>query len=693
MTQYIKHGILIIGNNKGDKMILNSQTIDVKQSTNFKSTDFRIDARYKNKVLWMLINQYRFKIRTPIQEIVSNARDAQRENGNPDRPIKIQLPTRIEPTFIVRDYGVGMSEERINNIFTSFGASTKNADNSQTGGFGIGAKSPLAYTDSFNIKTYINGQYWFYVVAKTSDDGIAINLLDKGTTTEENGTEVQIPVASGDSRDFIEAACRTTMFWDVQPIFNLNKEDLYNVSGGTIVSNDVTVYTKQSLGNLFDNSILLVIDGIPYEVDNQLLRQVQKLRDLKSKLNYNGQIVIKLNTGDIDLLQTRESLDETERTLSQLRVIAFKAFSDLEQYLESCLTEKTLQGRIKQYQSLFQKFSGMYNHNFETFKISNRDLTLDNSFHVLSYDFNDRYGRNTLTRPQRRSTRQFIADHNKSYLYLWDDLKDAESDNTKARRMRYFLEQNRDITPVLINKAQATNFVYLRTLRMLGAKKLSSLELPPKSVRVKGTKKATKKKSATHITIHRMDSYRSSYKATRASCTLKIDDITAKYVYTGYTESSEIDNTAFNFTLKDQYGLVAVKLAKADLKIAQGHDNFISLEEFKASFKPTESMLNHMVTERINVRYLPRLASNISENSTRLKDKSLTKMAQYVKLLEETDRVPRGFKNLMGDKYTTKIDNRVTIVSRFKSRLESHYPMLHTGTIRQDLINYINGGK
>jgi len=680
-------------------MILTNNTVQVEKSSNFQSTDFRIDAKYKNKVLWMLINQYRFKIRTPIQEIVSNARDAQRENGNPDKPIKIQLPTKIEPTFIVRDFGVGMDEERIKTIFTSFGASTKNADNSQTGGFGIGAKSPLAYTDSFNIKTYVDGKYWFYVVAKTSDDGLGINLLGHGDTTEDNGTEVQIPVASGDVRAFVEGACRTTMFWDVQPEFNLLDEDLYRVNNGTEIAEGFSVYKKSNLGNLFNADLMFVIDGIPYEVDGYLTRKVQKLSDITEKIGYHSIAVIELNTGDIDLLQTREAIEETDKTIEKLQIIGFKAFSDLGLYLESCFTEKTLEGRIKQFNDLSAKFRGINYHNFETFKISSNYIDISSQLSTLSYNFKDRYGSSTLIRPKRYTRFGYSKRPQDATEFFWDDLKDTESDNIKARRLRTFLSETRTI-PVLIEQHDATNFVYIRTLRMLGAKKLSSLELPKKTVRVKGAKKVVVKKPAT-ITVHALSAYSRGNNSTRTPRTINLKGLETKYVYTGYNDNSIMDSEQTNYTLKNHFDLIPCKLSKGDIKAIQGNENFIHIDTFLESFKPTDAMISRLAKDLIfgygsskkfelRENDLVEDSKMICENITRIQDKVLTKMAQSVTLIKEDTYLDRNFKNLIREKYQGKIQSKAKIMEMFLGRLERKYPLVKLIHERSEFVTYIN---
>lgn len=672
-------------------MILNQAEINVETSKQFESTDFRIDPRYRNKVLWMLINQYRFKVRTPIQEIVSNARDAQRENGNPDRPIKITLPTKLEPTFKVRDYGVGMNENRIKTIFTSFGASTKNADNSQTGGFGIGAKSPLAYTDSFNIKTYVDGTYWFYVVAKTKNEGISINLLSSGETTEENGTEVQIPVAVQDTRKFIEAASRTTMFWDVQPEFNLDEKDLYKVTGGTEIAEGFKVYNSEDLGNMFDADMLMVVDGIPYEVDSYLRRKVKHLEKITDMIHYRSKAVIRLNTGDIDLLQTRESIDETERTVSELQKIGFKAFSDLELYLASCYTDKTLQGRLKQYIDLKKKFRKVANHKFETFTFSGGVSHLDSKLNLLSYDFQGITGR--VTKPRKQTYWRNELKHDYLNNIYWDDLGEKESDTMKARRLRYFIESTNADNVTVIRQGTATNFVYLRTLRLAGAKKLSSLPFPPKAVRSsKGT--YVRKPKTDKVNVHLL-SWGHYCKTTRFAREIKLADNTTKFIYIGYHDyNSKMDKHTWLDLFKLD-GLTPCRLSESVIKKIKDDPNFIHIDAYMENFKASQDVINQVIYSQVKNSYyyddvMDGHVKFISENITRIKDKVLKKMVQYVNIKKEGDySIPRDLR----EQIVNENQKRIKMLKEIKHKIELRmlmYPLVDYGKPTQANVSYIN---
>src|SRR5271157_1549221 len=66
------------------------------------------------------------------REITSNARDAHREVGKPELPIQIHLPVGLEPEYRVKDFGPGISPDRMVNIFIQYTASTKRDDRKST---------------------------------------------------------------------------------------------------------------------------------------------------------------------------------------------------------------------------------------------------------------------------------------------------------------------------------------------------------------------------------------------------------------------------------------------------------------------------------------------------------------------------------------------------------------------------------
>ena len=79
---------------------------------------------------------YEKKVQCLVQEYISNARDSHRQAGKGNN-FEVTIPTRLSPVFKVRDFGVGISPEMMENVFIMYGSSTKEHTNDLTGGMRI----------------------------------------------------------------------------------------------------------------------------------------------------------------------------------------------------------------------------------------------------------------------------------------------------------------------------------------------------------------------------------------------------------------------------------------------------------------------------------------------------------------------------------------------------------------------------
>lgn len=141
-------------------------------------------------------------IKAIVREIFTNAWDSQKLAGKLDTPIEIHAPNAWEPWFSVRDFGVGMSPETIENIYARVFESTKDTSNDEAGMFGMGSKTPLGYTDNFVIVSYQGGRYWYYEMYINTKGGAQIDLKDEGETDEPDGVMVQLAVKLDDMKSF-----------------------------------------------------------------------------------------------------------------------------------------------------------------------------------------------------------------------------------------------------------------------------------------------------------------------------------------------------------------------------------------------------------------------------------------------------------------------------------------------------------
>jgi HSP90 family molecular chaperone len=81
---------------------------------------------------------YSDKVMAVIRELSTNAYDAHVAAGNKN-PFKVILPTQADPTFTVRDYGTGLSQKDMEELYTTYGASNKNDSNDFVGCLGLGS--------------------------------------------------------------------------------------------------------------------------------------------------------------------------------------------------------------------------------------------------------------------------------------------------------------------------------------------------------------------------------------------------------------------------------------------------------------------------------------------------------------------------------------------------------------------------
>lgn len=169
-----------------------------------ETIEIGINEQAINLIIDRLTDIYTDKIGSIVRELVSNALDATYENKG---KVYIQLPNLLDPNFIVKDEGVGMSITDLKEVYTKYGASTKADDMNQIGAYGLGAKVPLAYTNIFSIETIKNGEKIKATVIRGKTK-TSLNINKTEQTDEPNGTIIKVPVEKEDFQNF-EDACQT----------------------------------------------------------------------------------------------------------------------------------------------------------------------------------------------------------------------------------------------------------------------------------------------------------------------------------------------------------------------------------------------------------------------------------------------------------------------------------------------------
>jgi len=275
---------------------------------------FSIDS--SNSFIFDLLRSkiYENPIAAICRELCANARDANRSVGKDNVPIEVTLPTNLNAFFKVKDEGPGISPDIIENVFIKYAASTKRDKDNQTGGFGLGAKTPFAYKDSFTIITVVDGVKYQYLCYIDETKIGKISLLDKSDTDEPSGTEIIVAVNNYDFEAFKNAFIKSVFYWDVKPKANVSLADPFY-----IIKKE-----KWSLESRATNGYInLLIDGISYSTN--FIRP-----DIR-----NVNFLFHFKRDDVSLTPSREYLHLDEKTKIALndRLVLLK--EELKQELEN----------------------------------------------------------------------------------------------------------------------------------------------------------------------------------------------------------------------------------------------------------------------------------------------------------------------------------------------------------------------
>lgn len=140
-------------------------------------------------IMERLTDLYSNPLEAVIRETVSNAIDATIESGEIN-PVKITIDY-FSSSISISDNGTGMSYEELKNIYAMYGASTKKDNFNALGSYGLGAKAPLAYTNSFTITSVKDGHKTIAIITKT-EKGPQMQIISSTMELEEkNGTIIE----------------------------------------------------------------------------------------------------------------------------------------------------------------------------------------------------------------------------------------------------------------------------------------------------------------------------------------------------------------------------------------------------------------------------------------------------------------------------------------------------------------------
>lgn len=322
-------------------MKLQFDAITVERSGKFQTQNF--DIGNKRIILEILRGKmYSNPIQTICQEIMSNARDAHREVGKHNLPIVVKLPNTLDPSFYIKDFGPGITPERMADVFIKYGESTKRDDNIQSGGFGLGAKSPFSYTDTFSVisvtpenNQLVRREY----IAHIDESGLGqMSCVKEEVTTDQQGTTIVIsPKTKNDYDAFKKYTLRSGLYWSTHPTVVGDPEwkwpaiDVTHKGDRWEIHKRINYYEYQSISA----EPCAIIDGIPYPIKLHHLFTHEappypRIRDLALRLYFE--------VGEIPITANREDIDYQPRSIQILEERLKKVFEEILSQKASLLT-------------------------------------------------------------------------------------------------------------------------------------------------------------------------------------------------------------------------------------------------------------------------------------------------------------------------------------------------------------------
>ena len=242
---------------------------------------------------------YTYLERAVVREYSCNAWDAH-QDAEVERPFEVHLPTSLEAWFSVRDFGFGLDDHDIRNVFAGYFNSSKRDTNNQVGFFGLGSKSALSLSDSFTVTSYHGGFKTVFSIYKDEEGKPHVAKL---TQEESDETGIEVKVNTGDrAQEFKREAFNVFKYWEILPKIN---------------SDDVLEDIKE-----WQESLELVSDSYAFQRKAGRTKAVMGnvAYDIPSEYDILGiEGYVRFDIGELNMAPSREQLSANKKTQENLQ--------------------------------------------------------------------------------------------------------------------------------------------------------------------------------------------------------------------------------------------------------------------------------------------------------------------------------------------------------------------------------------
>lgn len=309
----------------------NTKVVEVTSNVTYEDTvKSEIDAESMPHIMNLLTNIYQDAYLAIAREYISNAIDAVLASKGAEsafgivfeNPVEVVLPTRANPTFIIRDHGIGMSLDVMKNIYPHYGRSTKRATNAQIGHFGIGAKSAFTTVTNFIVTSIHEGKKNVLIFQKDENGVGEAKFMKEQDTTEANGTTITMLLPDPDRLNRVFNDSNLLLGFPAGSISingTVHANSVYNTDTFTQlddagwVLNSLVDWENSQRSRLRKgwNDKIVLVGPISYTFDKNLLEFPEYRREFGSMDDFT---IVNLPIGSVDVTPARDTLIFSDKT-------------------------------------------------------------------------------------------------------------------------------------------------------------------------------------------------------------------------------------------------------------------------------------------------------------------------------------------------------------------------------------------
>lgn len=423
----------------------------VVRSHDFKEVNCTIDAEDMRYVASLLRNNYSNTRLAVVREISANALDANAE-ANSNKKIQIKLPTSMNPTFSVRDFGGGLSQEDVFGLYSKYGKSTKRTSNNYIGAFGIGKFAPLSYGENFTCVSYHGGKKTSYNIFVDESDDTKIVQLHEEPSNEPTGLSIEVAVADGDTNEFREITQNFFRFFpqnDMPEFIGVEEDFIKNEEKILESNNDEWFIIKREQNYYSRHSAHVLMGRVAYPLNREAINTENFIKDdnkrsvVNNLLSMDG-FYLRVPLGSVKLHHSREALEYNKSTQKKIVATLLRSVDEIQEIAKEKLADSddlwdAKRNYAKIVNAMPYQMRNIFENSFEWkgIKINspdfNRDYQLQDTLIIThSARSKDSDARNGFKISSQKTTRAICQDN---CLFVIQDLESSHGNNLRVRTL------------------------------------------------------------------------------------------------------------------------------------------------------------------------------------------------------------------------------------------------------------------